>query len=60
MALTIDGVWRIFGIISASLSTPVCVGSGTPLQNICDLSNYVVYTDILKFHEWINQMVLES
>jgi hypothetical protein len=59
MALIVDGLWKIIGIISASLTMPVNLGSGSPIH-ICDLENYVVYTDVSKFHEWINQVVLET
>jgi hypothetical protein len=57
MALIVDGLWKIIGIISASLTNPVF---GAPVKNICDLDSYMVYTDILKFHEWINQVVIET
>jgi hypothetical protein len=59
MALTVDGLWKIIAIISASLTNLVIEGSGSHIH-ICDLENYVVYTDVSKFHEWISQVVLET
>jgi secreted trypsin-like serine protease len=59
MALKIDGTWKIIGIVSAAIAKPVIVGK-TQLKFVCDLDNYMVYTDVSKFNEWIYQVILET
>lgn len=44
MAILIKDRWTLTGIVSAALAGPA---------NICDLSNYVVFTDVSKYHHWI-------
>jgi secreted trypsin-like serine protease len=58
MVLEVDGLWKIIGIVSASLAKTVEIDGR--IVNICDLDNYQVYTDISKFYNWINQVILET
>lgn len=41
-----NGKWVLRGIISASLRDPL---------NGCDVNNYVVFTDVAKYINWIEQ-----
>lgn len=41
-----DGVWQLRGIISVALADPV--------TGMCNLKQYVVFTDVAKFIPWIN------
>jgi hypothetical protein len=59
MVLKVDGTFKVIGIVSASLATRVRDHKGI-LQSICDLDNYMVYTDVSKFHSWINQVIIET
>jgi secreted trypsin-like serine protease len=42
--------WTLVGIVSA----------GATKNGTCDLPNYVLYTDVSKYYEWIYQVVLET
>jgi hypothetical protein len=59
MALKINGTWKIIGIVSAAIAKPVIVNQ-RELKIVCDLDNYMVYTDVSKFNEWIYQVILET
>lgn len=41
-----DGVWQLRGIISVALADPI--------TGMCNLKQYVVFTDVAKFITWIN------
>jgi secreted trypsin-like serine protease len=58
MVLEVDGSSRIVGIISAAIAKPAIVSG--KLMWVCNLNNYLVYTDVSKFREWIEQVVLET
>ncbi len=58
MVLEVDGLRKIIGIVSAAVAKPVIVENKR--RSICDLDNYLVYTDVSKFYNWINQVVLET
>jgi secreted trypsin-like serine protease len=58
MVLKIDGLQKLIGIISASAGQSAIINGENEL--ICDLHNYLVYTDVSKFYHWINQVVLET
>ncbi|XP_055375409.1 transmembrane protease serine 11D-like [Condylostylus longicornis] len=45
-----NGVWYIKGIVSRALSHP---------DKICDLNDYVVYTDVSKFINWIKRYMTD-
>jgi hypothetical protein len=59
MVLEVDGLRNIIGIVSASTAQYVSIDDGKP-KLICSLDNYVVYTDVAKFYNWVNQVVLET
>ncbi len=50
LVLERNETWALVGIVSAGATR-----SGT-----CDLPNYVLYTDVSKYYEWIYQVVLET
>jgi hypothetical protein len=58
MVLEIDNLTKITGIISAAVAKPVVFNQ--KVQFICDLDNYLVYTDVSKFYGWINQVIVET
>ncbi len=58
MVLKVDDSWRIVGIISAAVEKFASVDE--KIVQICDLDNYLVYTDSSKFRELIEQVVLET
>jgi secreted trypsin-like serine protease len=58
MVLKVDGLWRVVGIVSAAVARFADIDGN--LQLICNLDNYLVYTDVSKFYNWINQVVLET
>jgi secreted trypsin-like serine protease len=59
VVLKFGGSWKLIGIISAALAKPV-IFNHRELKFICDLDNYLVYTDVAKFSDWINQVILET
>ncbi len=59
MVLTVDTLQNMIGIISAAEAQFAVVGDGPP-KKICNLENFVVYTDVSKFYNWIDRMVLET
>jgi hypothetical protein len=50
MVLEIDGLTKLIGIISVNGQNML----------VCDLDNHLVYTDVSKFYDWINQVILET
>lgn len=48
-----DGRWYLRGIVSSSLADP-------SKDNLCDLRNYVVFTDCAKFMDWIKKYTMNS
>lgn len=46
-AIVVNNRTTLRGLVSAALSGP--------LHNSCDLTNYVVFTDVAKFSEWIRR-----
>jgi hypothetical protein len=46
------------GIVSAAVGQYAIIDEKARL--ICNLDNYLVYTDVSKFYNWINQVILES
>jgi hypothetical protein len=58
MVLEIDGSWKIVGIVSAAIAKPATVYG--KVSKICDLNNYLVYTDVSKFSDWINNVIIET
>jgi hypothetical protein len=58
MVLKVDGLRKIIGIVSSGNFKDVNINNGTKVS--CDLGLYSVFTDVSKFHDWINQVVLET
>jgi secreted trypsin-like serine protease len=58
MVLKIDRLWKLIGIVSAAVAKQKIINNR--LVSICDLNNYLVYTDVSKFYNWINQVVLNT
>jgi secreted trypsin-like serine protease len=58
MVLNVDGLSKIIGIVSAAIGQYVSVDGH--VQLICNLDNYLVYTDVSKFYNWINQVIRET
>jgi secreted trypsin-like serine protease len=58
MVLEVDDLWKIIGIVSAGNRKTVNTKNGT--EDSCNLGLYSVFTDVSKFHDWINQVVLET
>lgn len=48
MAILVKDRWTLIGIVSTALAGPA---------NVCDLSNYVVLTDVSKYHHWIMSLM---
>jgi hypothetical protein len=59
MVLKVGGLRKIVGIVSAAVAKPV-IFNQREIKIICDLDNYLVYTDVAKFYDWINQVILET
>jgi hypothetical protein len=58
MVLRVNGLVKIIGIVSASIANPYDFDG--KIKYICNLNNYLVYTDVSKFYNWINQVILET
>jgi secreted trypsin-like serine protease len=50
LVLEINSNWTLLGIVSAGLIK----------HEVCDLTDYVLYTDVSKFYDWIYLMMIES
>jgi hypothetical protein len=59
MVLKVDGLRKIVGIVSAAVGKPI-IFDQKDVKIICDLDNYLVYTDVSKFYDWINQVIIET
>jgi hypothetical protein len=59
MVLEVEGLSKIIGIVSAAIAKIIIVNR-RQIQKICDLENYLIYTDVSKFTKWINQVIFES
>jgi hypothetical protein len=55
MVLEVDGTWKLVGIVSAAVAKEVVIRN--KVSKICDLDSYLVYTDVSKFHGWINRVI---
>ncbi len=56
LAVAVDETWTLVGIVSVG---KVIKKSKTD-DATCDLSEYVLYTDVAKFHSWINRVIMET
>jgi hypothetical protein len=59
MVVEIDGLWKLAGMISSCIHMPVVKENGKTVT-ICDLNNYLVYTDVSKFNSWIERVIIDS
>jgi hypothetical protein len=55
LAVSFDETWTLIGIVSAGR-----VKSKLTPKETCNLPDYVLYTDVGKFHNWINRVVMET
>jgi hypothetical protein len=51
--------WKLAGMISSCNHKPVVKQNGMTVS-ICDLNNYLVYTDVSKFNSWIERVIIDS
>jgi hypothetical protein len=58
MVLEVNNRQTLIGIISAAVAKSVNIQGRN--FSICDLDNYLVYTDVSKFYDWIHQVILET
>jgi secreted trypsin-like serine protease len=58
MVLKVDDEWKIIGIVSSGNLKTVNVSGEA--KTTCNLGLYSVFTDVSKYHDWINQVVLET
>jgi secreted trypsin-like serine protease len=58
--LSFDGLWKLVGIVSAAIGQPIIFNDQKKAEIICNLDNYVVYTDVAKYNNWINRVILET
>jgi secreted trypsin-like serine protease len=56
--LKIENLWKLVGIVSAAVANKDVIHGAT--KPICDLNNYLVYTDVSKFSDWIDQVILDT
>ncbi len=59
MVVEVDGLWKLAGMISSCIHMPVVKENGKT-ETICDLNNYLVYTDVSKFNSWIERVIVDS
>jgi hypothetical protein len=59
MVVKVDGLWKLAGMISSCGHMPV-VKKKSIMVSICDLNNYLVYTDVSKFNSWIERVIIDS
>ncbi len=57
--MEVDGLWKLAGMISSCIHKPVVKENGKNVS-ICDLNNYLVYTDVSKFNSWIELVIVDS
>ncbi len=55
LAVAVDETWTLVGIVSVGK----VIKKSKP-DETCDLSNYVLYTDVARFHNWINRVIMET
>ncbi len=51
----VDETWTLVGIVSVGK----VINKSKP-DETCNLSEYVLYTDVAKFHSWINRVIMET
>jgi secreted trypsin-like serine protease len=58
MILQIDGLWKIVGIASNDVIGVVEYYDESLIR--CELDDYLVYTDVAKYQEWIYLVMFNS
>jgi secreted trypsin-like serine protease len=58
MVLRVENLWKIVGIISAALGQFADIDG--ELKLICNLGHYLVYTDVSRYNDWIDHVILET
>jgi hypothetical protein len=54
----VGGLYNLVGIVSAAIAKNATING--EVKQICDLKNYLVYTDVAKFHDWIDQVLVDT
>jgi hypothetical protein len=55
--LKVGRLWKLIGIVSAAIAQRAEIDGEN--ERICDLNNYLVYTDVAKFSDWVYQVILD-
>jgi secreted trypsin-like serine protease len=58
MILKVDNRLTLIGIVSAAVIEKTIIYGQR--QSVCDLNNYVIYTDVSKYYDWVYQVVLKT
>ncbi len=58
LVLEVDDKWKLIGIVSSAIAKKAEVYGA--MTNICDLNNYLVYTDVSKYNDWIYEVIFET
>jgi hypothetical protein len=58
MVLEVDSLWKLIGIVSAAVGKFSIVNGKN--ESICNLDQYFTFTDVSKFNNWIEQVVIET
>jgi hypothetical protein len=56
--LKIDNLWKVVGIVSAAVAKTAEFNGKN--EKICDLNNYLIYTDVSQFNDWMYQVILNT
>jgi secreted trypsin-like serine protease len=59
MVLKVNDLWKIIGIVSSGNLKIVNDIKGVA-RKTCNLGLFSVFTDVSKYYDWINQVVLET
>jgi secreted trypsin-like serine protease len=60
LILSFDGLWKLVGIVSANIGQPIIFDGQKKAKIVCNLDNYLVYTDVAKYNDWVYQVILET
>jgi secreted trypsin-like serine protease len=58
MVSKIHRLSKLIGIVSAAVAKNVIIDN--KIAKICDLDNYLIYTDVSKFNNWISKVIIET
>jgi secreted trypsin-like serine protease len=51
----VDETWTLVGIVSVGR-----VKNKSMANETCNLPDYVLYTDVAKYYNWINRVIMET